>query len=66
MDIKLRLRNKAFILSVIAFVVLLIKTFTKYELPANFDTLVDMGLSILIGLGIMIDPTTPNVSDSAK
>ena len=63
MDIKARLRNKAFILSVVAFVVLIIKTFTKYQLPDNFDYIVNTGLSILTGLGIILDPTTPGISD---
>lgn len=60
MDVKSRLRNKAFILSVIAFIVLMIKTFTKIELPSNFDTLVDMALTILTALGIVNNPTTEN------
>lgn len=63
MNIKARLRNKAFLLSLVAFLVLVIKTFTKIELPENFDTLVDMGLSILVGLGIVINPLTDGVSD---
>lgn len=63
MNIKARLRNKAFLLSLVAFIVLVIKTFTKIELPDNFDTMVDMGLSILVGLGIVINPLTDGVSD---
>jgi uncharacterized membrane protein len=63
MKIKERLRNKAFILSIIAFVVLMVKTFTNYELPSNFDTLVNMALSILVGLGIVIDPSTDGITD---
>lgn len=58
-----RLKNKTFILSIIAFIVLMIKTFTNYELPNNFDSLVDMGLTILVGLGIIVDPTTPGITD---
>ena len=63
---KSRLRNKAFILSVVAFIVLIVKTFTSYELPGNFDAIVDMGLTLLTALGILIDPTTPGVVDSLK
>lgn len=63
MDIKSRLRNKAFILSVIAFIVLLVKTFTNYQLPDNFDTLVNMFLSILTAMGIVIDPSSPGLAD---
>lgn len=63
MDIKSRLRNKAFILSVIAFIVLLIKTFTNIQIPDNLDIVVNAGISILIGLGIIIDPSSPGISD---
>ena len=63
MDIKARLRNKAFLLSLVAFIVLVIKTFTKIELPDNFDVLVNMLLTILIGVGIVIDPTTAGITD---
>lgn len=64
--LKQRLRNKAFIVSCVGFVALLIKTFTNYELPSNFNTLVDTGLGILTALGIVIDPTTPGISDSKE
>ena len=64
MDIKSRLRNKTFVLSVIGFIVLLLKTFTKYELPSNFDVIVTTGLSILTALGILIDPSTPGINDN--
>jgi uncharacterized membrane protein len=60
MDLKSRLRNKAFIFSVIGFVMLLIKTFTNYQLPEDIDILVNTGLSILVGAGILNDPTTEN------
>lgn len=61
-----RLKNKTFILSIIAFMVLMIKTFTNYELPSNFDTLVDMLLMILVSAGIIADPTTPGYFDDKK
>ena len=64
MDIKSRLRNKTFVLSVIGFVVLLLKTFTKYELPSNFDIIVNTALGILTALVILIDPSTPGISDN--
>jgi phi LC3 family holin len=63
LDIKSRLRNKAFILSVVAFIVLIVKTFTKFELPDNFDFIVNSALTILTGLGVIIDPTTSGVTD---
>lgn len=57
-----KFRNKTFLLSMIAFIVLVIKTFTSYELPGNFDALVDAGLAILTGLGIVND-TTSNIKE---
>ena len=66
MDIKSRLRNKPFVLCVIGFVVLLVKTFTNYELPSNFDTIVNTALYILTALGILIDPSTPGIGDNTS
>lgn len=65
-DYKVRLKNRNFVLSTIAFIVLLVKTFTKYELPSNFDVLVNTGLSILTALGILVDPTTSGLADGIK
>lgn len=62
-DWKARLRNKAFIVSAISFVVLVVKTFTNAKFPDNFDIIVNMGLSILVGLGVVIDPTTSGITD---
>lgn len=64
MDIKSRLRNRPFIVSVIGFGVLLYRTFTKHELPSNFDLIVNTGLGILTTLGILIDPSTPGIRDN--
>jgi phi LC3 family holin len=66
MDIKSRLKNKAFILSCIGFVIMLVKTFTKYELPSNLDVLINTGLGILTALGIVIDPTTEGITDKTN
>jgi phi LC3 family holin len=63
MDIKSRLRNKTFIVSMIAFLVMLIKNYTNIKLPEDFDIMVNMVLSMLVGLGIIIDPTTEGVGD---
>ena len=65
-DIKSRLRNKTFILSIIAFGVYVVKSFTKVEIPSEFEVAVNMGLGILIGLGIVIDPSTPGISDKRR
>ncbi|MCS5501255.1 MULTISPECIES: phage holin [Lysinibacillus] len=70
---KVRLKHKPFLASLFAFLLLLIQQVTAafgYSLPeavgeqatAIFNTI----LSILILLGIVIDPTTSEVSDSVQ
>jgi len=70
---KVRLKHKPFLTSLFAFLLLLIQQVTAafgYSLPeavgeqatAIFNTI----LSILILLGIVIDPTTSEVSDSVQ
>jgi len=66
MNIQLRLRNKAFILSAVAFIVLMIKSFTNYQLPDNFDMLVNTALTLLSAMGIVLDPTTPSIGDKVS
>lgn len=70
---KVRLKHKPFLVSLFAFLLLLVQQVTAafgYSLPeavgeqatAIFNTI----LSILILLGIVIDPTTSEVSDSVQ
>lgn len=70
---KVRLKHKTFLVSLFAFLLLLVQQVTAafgYSLPeavgeqatAIFNTI----LSILILLGIVIDPTTSDVSDSEQ
>lgn len=63
MSIKQRLRNKAFIAACVSFGVLVIKTCTNIKLPDGIDVVVNTGLSLLVGVGVLIDPTTPGVTD---
>ena len=44
----------------------MVKTFTNYELPSNFDALVDTALTLLTGLGILINPTTEGITDKEE
>ena len=44
--------------------VLLINTFTKIELPSNFDVIVNIGLSIPVGMGVLIDLASAGIADS--
>ena len=70
---KVRLKHKPFLVALFAFVLLLAQQVTAafgYDLPsavgeqatAIFNTI----LSILVLLGIVIDPTTTDFSDSEK
>ncbi|HUV84284.1 MAG TPA: phage holin [Methanosarcinales archaeon] len=58
-----RMRNKVFITTLIAAIVMMAKQFNLFEVPANWETLVNTILSLFIMLGIVIDPTTPGVKD---
>lgn len=63
MDIKKRLQNKAFWVALAAFIALMGKTLNLFNAPDNYNQLVDMFLGLLTMLGIIIDPTTPGISD---
>lgn len=69
---KVRLRNKAWLMSVIALVI----TFV-YDLLSMLEivpavtkdwlmSIVQTALTLLAGLGVLIDPTTPGVGDSNR
>lgn len=69
---KVRLRNKAWLMSVIALVI----TFV-YDLLAMLEivpavtkdwlmSIVQTALTLLAGLGVLIDPTTPGMGDSDR
>lgn len=64
-DLKRRFRNKAFLISFIAAIVLLIQQlgFGRF-LPENLNDVINTVLTILCMLGIIVDPTTDGVSDS--
>lgn len=61
-----RLRNKYFVAAAVSFAALVYKTATGSELPAQFDTIVNVGLALLTTLGIVIDPTTPGMADKKE
>ena len=65
-DLKRRFRNKAFLVSFIAAIVLLVQQlgFGRF-LPENLNDVINTILTILCMLGIIVDPTTDGVSDSA-
>jgi len=63
MQIRERFRNKLWVMGVISFITLLAKTYNLFEIPADFDVLVDLFLGILTGAGILIEPTSPGFKD---
>jgi uncharacterized membrane protein len=63
MKITERLRNKAFLTALAAFIIMVAKQFNLFEIPDNWETLFNSGMGLLIMLGIVIDPTTPGLGD---
>lgn len=66
-NLKARFRNKAFWVSFIAAIILLIQQLGfRHILPDNINDIVNTVLAILTMLGILIDPSTPGVEDITK
>ncbi|MDV3426672.1 MAG: phage holin [Bacillota bacterium] len=64
-DLKARFRNKTFIIAMIGAIVLLIQQLGfKDIIPNNYADIVNSILSILVMLGIVVDPTSTGVSDT--
>lgn len=55
-----RWKNKGLWLSIASFIALMAKTFNLFEVPANYDELVNTLLGILVMAGILNNPTTNN------
>jgi phi LC3 family holin len=60
MDLKIRLRNYAFWISVASFIVLILQTFGVTFDLGQYDKVVNSVLSLLVLLGIINNPTTEN------
>lgn len=58
-----RFKNKAFIMALISGIVLLIQQLGFTFIPDNFNEIVTSVLGIFMLLGIVVDPTTPGISD---
>ena len=63
MNWKTRLRNKTFWVSLAAFVAMMAKQFNLFEVPSNYEEIVNTALGLLVMLGIIVDPTTPGIKD---
>lgn len=60
MDLKIRLRNYAFWISVASFIVLILQTFGVDIDLGQYEEVVNSVLSLLVLLGIINNPTTEN------
>lgn len=58
-----RIKNKAFLLAMASTILLLIQQL-GFELPSNIESIINTVLTLLVGLGVIIDPTTDGVNDS--
>lgn len=63
MDIKSRLRNKAFLMSLFSAILLLCQQLGINIFPANVEDIFNTILLILTITGVIIDPTTPTIFD---
>ena len=62
---KLRFQNKATLLAIASTVILLIQQL-GFKLPDNIADVVNTFLTLLVLLGVINDPTTEGIGDSAK
>ncbi|NKN40460.1 phage holin [Streptococcus alactolyticus] len=62
---KLRFKNKATLLAIASTVILLIQQL-GFKLPDNIEDVVNTVLTLLVLLGVVNDPTTAGVGDSAE
>lgn len=58
-----RLRNKAFLVTLSAALILLVKQLKPEIVPSNISEVVNSVLIILSIAGVIIDPTTPGIID---
>lgn len=65
-DWKARLQNKAFWVSMVSLIVLLIQQLGIIQVPDNWKEVMTTILSILSAMGIVVDTSTPGVSDSVS
>lgn len=65
-DLKARLRNKTFWISMISAIVLLVQQLGLNVIPGNYTDVINTVLTILVMLGIVVDTSTPGISDQSK
>ena len=63
MDWKTRLRNKTFIMSVVAFVFYILKEVFGFVPTSELNIIIDSVIAILVAVGVVIAPNTPGIKD---
>lgn len=63
MNLKERFRNKTFIIALVSAIVLLTQQLGFDLFPDNWADIMNTILVILTLLGVVIDPTTPGITD---
>ena len=61
-----RFKNKAFWIALASSIILLAQQLGSTFLPDNSMEIVNTLLSIFVLLGVIVDPTTPGITDSKK
>lgn len=64
LNLKVRMRNKAFWIALASAFILLAQQLGLDFIPVNAMEIVNTILVILTILGVVVDPTTPNIKDS--
>lgn len=62
-DFKARLRNKAFWIAMVSAIGLLAQQLGYNIFPSNWSDILNTILSMLVMLGIIVDPSTVGISD---
>lgn len=65
-DIKARLRNKTFLVSIFSAILLLAQQLGLNIFPANASDIFNTVLLILTLVGVVIDPSTEGISDKVE
>lgn len=65
-DLKSRAKNKPFWLGVFSLIAMIGQVFGIYTIPEEYYGIVNTALSLLVGMGVLVDPTTPGIADQQK
>jgi len=63
MDLKARMKNKYFWVAAAALVVAVVNQVNPSLVPTNYETTLNIILTSLVAMGILLDPTSPGLSD---